>query len=66
MASSAAPRGGKPRHARERGGQVVPDGHLPVTEFLSDRPGASSPFGDDQTFPLPPSALIYQHPTAAH
>jgi hypothetical protein len=41
----------------------VPDGHLPVSEFLSDRPGASSPFGDDQAFPLPVTALAYQHPT---
>jgi len=45
-------------------GRVVRDGHLPVTELLSDRPGANSPFGDDQTFPLPPSALVYRHPTA--
>jgi succinate dehydrogenase / fumarate reductase iron-sulfur subunit len=41
----------------------VRDGHLPVTELLSDRPGANSPFGDDQAFPLPPSALVYRHPT---
>jgi hypothetical protein len=44
----------------------MPDGHLPVTELLSDRPGAPSPFGDDQTFPLPASALVYRHPTADH
>ena len=37
---------------------------LPVTEFLFDRPGAASPFGDDQTFPLPVSALAYRHPTS--
>jgi succinate dehydrogenase / fumarate reductase iron-sulfur subunit len=48
---------------REPRGHAVRDGHLPVTELLSDRPGANSPFGDDQTFPLPPSALIYRHPT---
>jgi hypothetical protein len=35
---------------------------LPVTEFLFDRAGAPSPFGDDQTFPLPVSALAYRHP----
>jgi len=43
---------------------TVKDGHLPVTEFLSDRPGANSPFGDDQTFPLPVGSLIYRHPAA--
>jgi hypothetical protein len=37
-----------------------------VTELLSDRPGAASPFGDDQTFPLPASALVYRHPTTDH
>jgi succinate dehydrogenase / fumarate reductase iron-sulfur subunit len=45
------------------GGQPVPDGHLPVTEFLSDRAASNSPFGDDQTFPLPVSSLVYLHPT---
>jgi hypothetical protein len=43
---------------------MVKDGHLPVTEFLSDRAGANSPFGDDQTFPLPAGSLVYRHPTA--
>ncbi|MGC9669075.1 hypothetical protein ACNTMW_21260 [Planosporangium sp. 12N6] len=42
---------------------AVPDGHLPVNEFLSDRPAAASPFGDDVTFPLPVSSLVYLHPT---
>jgi hypothetical protein len=50
----------KPRPAKV---VTVKDGHLPVTEFLSDRAGANSPFGDDQTFPLPVSALVYRHPT---
>jgi hypothetical protein len=27
------------------------------------RAGAGSPFGDDQTFPLPPDQIDYQHPT---
>jgi hypothetical protein len=64
MATSAAHDGSvAPRDPREQGGRTVPDGHLPVTELLSDRPGASSPFGDDQTFPLPASALVYRHPT---
>jgi len=35
------------------------DGHLPVAELTSDRAAAPSPFGDDQTFPLPVEALNY-------
>jgi succinate dehydrogenase / fumarate reductase iron-sulfur subunit len=46
---------------RPRRGAIVPDGHLPVSELLADRPGAASPFGDDQTFPLPVSAIVYRH-----
>jgi succinate dehydrogenase / fumarate reductase iron-sulfur subunit len=38
------------------------DGRLPVSELLFDRPGAASPFGDDLTFPLPVTALVYRHP----
>ena len=53
------------RPAKQSKVVTVKEGHLPVTEFLSDRPGANSPFGDDQTFPLPPSALVYRHPTAS-
>ncbi len=48
------------RHARQR--NQVPHDRLPVTELLFDRPGAASPFGDDQTFPLPPGTLSYVHP----
>jgi hypothetical protein len=36
------------------------EGHLPVSELIADRPAAPSPFGDDQTFPLPLSELTYQ------
>jgi succinate dehydrogenase / fumarate reductase iron-sulfur subunit len=43
--------------------KAVKDGHLPVTELLSDRPASASPFGDDLTFPLPVSSLVYLHPT---
>ena len=32
-------------------------GHLQVSELVSDRAAAPSPFGDDQTFPLPLEAL---------
>lgn len=39
-------------------------GHLPVGELASDRPGASSPFGDDLIFPLPAELLSYAHPSA--
>ena len=38
-------------------------GKLPVRELSSDRPGASSPFGDDLSFPLPLELLTYAHPT---
>jgi succinate dehydrogenase / fumarate reductase iron-sulfur subunit len=42
---------------------VVKPGRLPVSEFALDRPGASSPFGDDLHFPLPLERLTYVHPT---
>jgi hypothetical protein len=35
---------------------------LPVSEFLYDRSGAASPFGE-QHLPLPVSELTYVHPT---
>lgn len=34
------------------------DGHT-ISEFLADRAAAPSPFGDDQTFPLPVERLNY-------
>jgi hypothetical protein len=37
----------------------VKDGHLQVSELASDRAAAPSPFGDDQTFPLPVDDLTY-------
>ncbi|MGX6604325.1 hypothetical protein ACWKSP_19630 [Micromonosporaceae bacterium Da 78-11] len=37
----------------------VASDHLDVSEILSDRAAAPSPFGDDQTFPLPVEQLIY-------
>ena len=42
---------------------VVPEGRLPVSEFATDRPGASSPFGDDLRLPLPVERLTYVHPS---
>jgi succinate dehydrogenase / fumarate reductase iron-sulfur subunit len=45
------------------GGEIgpAPAGRLPVTEVTYDKAGAGSPFGDDVTFPLPPSSLSYEH-----
>ena len=43
--------------------RAVPDGRLPVSEFAADRPGASSPFGDDIRLPMPVDRLTYTHPT---
>jgi hypothetical protein len=39
------------------------EGHLTVAELVSDRAAAPSPFGDDQTFPLPVGELTYRPPT---
>ena len=36
-----------------RRNQVVKPGRLPISEFLFDRAGAASPFGEDVSFPLP-------------
>ncbi len=36
-----------------------------VSELLSDRAAAPSPFGDDQTFPLPVESLSYRASTPA-
>jgi hypothetical protein len=35
------------------------DGYLQVSELAADRAAAPSPFGDDQTFPLPVDDLTY-------
>jgi succinate dehydrogenase / fumarate reductase iron-sulfur subunit len=40
------------------------EGRLSATEFTLDRSGAASPFGDDQTFPLPVESLRYQPPSS--
>jgi succinate dehydrogenase / fumarate reductase iron-sulfur subunit len=42
--------------------KVVKPGRLPVSEFAADRAGASSPFGDDISFPVPADRLTYEHP----
>ena len=45
---------------------VAPDkGPHAVSELLSDRVGAPSPFGDELTFPLPVESLTYIPSTPA-
>ncbi|GAB1689031.1 hypothetical protein [Krasilnikovia sp. M28-CT-15] len=41
------------------------DGHLAVSELVSDRAAAPSPFGDDQSFPLPVERLTYTPSTTS-
>jgi hypothetical protein len=42
-----------------KAGKTAP-AHLAVSELVSDRAAAPSPFGDDQTFPLPVERLTYR------
>ncbi|HEX6075104.1 MAG TPA: hypothetical protein VFZ32_07560 [Micromonosporaceae bacterium] len=72
MASSpdtAAARSAAPDTPAERSegpkGHVVKAGHLPVSEFLFDKAGAGSPYGDEVEFPLPTDKLPYRHPQTA-
>ncbi len=44
-------------------GPTVKPGHLPISEMLSDRAGAGSPFGEDITFPLPMDRIVYELPS---
>ena len=44
-------------HSGPRGVDMT--GQMHVSELTSDRAAAPSPFGDDQTFPLPVDRLIY-------
>ena len=53
--------GAGPRQTRHLESQ----GHMSVSEIVSDRAAAPSPFGDDQTFPLPVEQLIYIPSTPA-
>ena len=50
-----------PGRKNQAKGQVVKDGHLPVSEFLFDRAGAGSPYGEEVEFPLPVDGLSYEH-----
>ena len=45
--------------------KVASDHMETVSEILSDRAAAPSPFGDDQTFPLPVESLKYIPSTPA-
>ncbi len=57
MAEAKQPVSAEPSRARS-----PKEGHLTVAELVSDRAAAPSPFGDDQTFPLPAGELTYQPP----
>ncbi|MGH3647270.1 MAG: hypothetical protein ACRDTM_08845 [Micromonosporaceae bacterium] len=50
-----------PRKTGASKNQVVKEGRLPVSEFLFDRAGAGSPYGEDVEFPLPADGLVYRH-----
>ena len=52
-----------PVSAEESRARPVKDGHLAVAELVSERPAAPSPFGDDQTFPLPVEELTFRPPS---
>jgi hypothetical protein len=54
--SAESGRARSPQSSRARSPK---DGHLEVAELLSSRAAAPSPFGDDQTFPLPVEELTY-------
>lgn len=49
-----------PRKTGAGKNQVVKDGRLPVSEFLFDRAGAGSPYGEEVEFPLPTEGLVYR------
>jgi succinate dehydrogenase / fumarate reductase, iron-sulfur subunit len=50
--------------ARRERSEVVPAGHLPVSEFAAEVQGGLSPFGEDVEFPLPTDRISYRHPSA--
>jgi succinate dehydrogenase / fumarate reductase iron-sulfur subunit len=43
---------------------VGPDGKLEVSELAAPQQGGPSPFGDEQTFPMPLSEVVYNAPAA--
>lgn len=54
---------GKKTHLTEPSWFASDDGGPPLTELLAENQGSLSPFGEDTTFPLPTSALRYEHTT---
>lgn len=60
MASQAKmPGTGVPQSQKTEARGVDMKGQMHVSELVSDRAAAPSPFGDDQTFPLPVERLTY-------
>ena len=55
-ANEKKPGNAAPESSRAR---APKQGHLVVAELVSDRAAAPSPFGDDQTFPLPVERLVF-------
>lgn len=65
MAESKLPGTGVSANDHKGARGVDMKGHMEVSELLSDRAAAPSPFGDDQTFPLPVESLSYRSSTPA-
>ena len=61
LPGTAVKGGAADRQTHPRG----PEDHFNVSEVVSDRAAAPSPFGDDQTFPLPVEQLHYIPSTPA-
>ncbi|GAA0520905.1 hypothetical protein Ade02nite_65080 [Paractinoplanes deccanensis] len=61
LPGTAVEGGAGPRQTKS----AAPQGHMHVSEIVSDRAAAPSPFGDDQTFPLPVNRLKYIPSTPA-
>jgi hypothetical protein len=59
LPGTEVPVSGKTGYRGAAPGPTGPDGHLVVSELVADRAAAPSPFGDDQTFPLPVEDLTY-------
>ena len=61
MAKSELPGAKAPTGEHSAGPRGVDmKGKMHVSELISDRAAAPSPFGDDQTFPLPVESLTYR------
>jgi hypothetical protein len=62
MPGTAVSEGPVSRSTRARSAKP---GYLTVSELAADRAAALSPFGDDQTFPLPVEDLTYTPTTTS-